>query len=72
MRSVINGSHILPFAPRAAALAKAACRTEVGPLARVELHQVERDEIQSLRTRLLELILDNERARKVARFRLVN
>lgn len=72
MRSVQRNSYILPFATRRPAYAMARGGQEVGPLRRIELHQVEHDEIRSLRERLLEMIMDNEQRRKVARFRLVN
>ncbi|QDU55832.1 hypothetical protein [Aeoliella mucimassa] len=44
----------------------------IPPLDRIELHQEELDEIQSLRARLLDLIVETERQRKASRFRLVN
>ena len=72
MRSVESRSHILPFPSRPKANFTRPSLPEVGPLRRIELHQVEHDEIRALRNRLLEMILDNEQARKVARLRLVN
>ncbi|WP_425398533.1 hypothetical protein [Aeoliella sp.] len=71
MRSVQRNRHILPIAERRKAFATPKS-PEVEPLRRIELHQVEHDEVQSLRQRLLELIVENEQRRKVARFRLVN
>lgn len=72
MRSVQRCSSILPFTTRVPALATVGRVPQVGPLRRIELHQVEHDEIQSLRGRLLQLIAENEERRKVSRFRLVN
>lgn len=74
MRRVHSHEYLLPFKPRlkAALRARAQRRPNPGPLRRIELHQVEHDELASLRSRLLELILDNEQARKVSRLRLVN
>ena len=68
MRSVQPRARILPFNK----LTKATRKPYVEPLDRIELHQSEREEIQSLRARLLELIVEAEQKRKVARFRLVN
>lgn len=68
MRSVHTPSHIIPFPSRATYQH----RTAVGPLPRIELHQVEHDEISQLRARLRELILDREQTRKINRLRLVN
>ena len=72
MRSVQRNSHILPFNRRRIDYATSNRGPHVGPLRRIEVHQVEHDEIQSLRQRLLELIVENEERRKVSRFRLVN
>lgn len=78
MRSVNShvNSHadLLSFQSRSKSVLRARARDapQVGPLHRIELHQVEHDEVASLRTRLLKLILDNEQARKVSRLRLVN
>ena len=72
MRPVESRSHILPFPSRPKAKVSRPGLPEVGPLRRIELHQVEHDEIRALRDRLLRMILDNEQARKVARPRLVN
>ncbi len=72
MRSVRPRSQILRFPNSQPTRSAPAELCEVGPLRRIELHQVEHDEIRSLRDRLLQLILDNERDRKVSRFRLVN
>lgn len=72
MRPVQPRSFILPFRSTPPGLSAARSVPEVEPLRRIELHQVEHDEIRALRDRLLELILDSEQARKVARFRLVN
>lgn len=71
MRSVHRSSHLLPFTTRPH-YAPLQSTPEVGPLRRIELHQVDHEEIRSLRERLLELIVDNERQRKLQRFRLVN
>ncbi len=72
MRSVESKSNILPFPTRLPERTSCPTTADVGPLRRVELHQVEHDEVRSLRERLLQLILDNERERKFSRFRLVN
>ncbi|MCO6045313.1 hypothetical protein NG895_15485 [Aeoliella sp. ICT_H6.2] len=72
MRSVQRNSHILPLTSNPHAYATSNRYPEVEPLRRIELHQVEHDEIQSLRQRLLQLIVENEERRKVSRFRLVN
>ncbi len=77
MRPVQPHLHIVPFPTQQPPTAQPGYTTRpyppmVGPLRRIELHQVEHDEIRALRDRLLQLILDNERDRKVARFRLVN
>lgn len=72
MRSVQRNRHILPLVHHPHAFATSTRPPEVEPLRRIELHQVEHDEIQSLRQRLLQLIIENEERRKVARFRLVN
>ena len=71
MRSVQPRTLILPF--RKPKYATTNPRTPyVEPLDRIELHQAERDEIQALRTRLLNLIVEAEQQRKVSRLRLVN
>jgi hypothetical protein len=72
MRPVHPRSHILQFPNSPLAYQSRVDLPEVGPLQRIELHQVDHDEIRALRDRLLQLILDNEQQRKVARFRLVN
>ena len=72
MRSVESTSQILPFPSRPKPNLTRPRLPSVGPLRRIELHQVDHDEIRALRDRLLKMILDNEQARKVARFRLVN
>jgi hypothetical protein len=63
-------THVLPFPTLR--IASPPMRAEVGPLRRIELHQVDHDELRSLRARLLKMILDNEQSRKVSRLRLVN
>ena len=71
MRSVHRSSHLLPFTTRPH-YTTVQTLPEVGPLRRIELHQVEHEEIRTLRERLLEMIIDNERKRKLQRFRLIN
>jgi len=71
MRPVQPSSRILPFPNHTRSQNQSSARIEVGPLRRIELHQVEHDEVRALRARLLEMILDNEQARKASRLRVI-
>ncbi len=46
-------------------------RNEEPPMPRLRLHTPEQGKARSLRSRLLQRILDNESSRKVSRFRLI-